>query len=195
MEDPRLIERVLSAVRQDSDKLTIYVDDEYPHWSRDLKKLRARVATLKLWYVWDFWTDGCNYAYKSILHMAKCNPANESGGFCWRSAVWKFDGEYVAVETPSSTKRPVSSSSSTAPSAKRPVSSSSVSSSNPQNEPEDTCSICEDAIADTVVLPCMHKCVCQKCSLRLGDRDSTDFNATHCIQCRQPIEKILLNAK
>ena len=87
--------------------------------------------------------------------MAKCSPANETGGFCWRSAVWKFDGAFAAVEASSSTpsgKRPASSSSSSTPSGKRPDS---------QNESEDTCSICEDAIADTVVLPCMHKCVCQ----------------------------------
>jgi hypothetical protein len=189
MEDPKLVARVLEAVKNDENELTIYVDDDYEHWSRDLEKVVDCVAMLKLWYSWDFWTDGCNYANTSILHMAKCSPANETGGFCWRSAVWKFDGAFAAVEASSSTpsgKRPASSSSSSTPSGKRPDS---------QNESEDTCSICEDAIADTVVLPCMHKCVCQKCSLRLEERDSTDFNAAHCIQCRQTIEQILLNAK
>lgn len=46
-----------------------------------------------------------------------------------------------------------------------------------------TCFICLDKPADTLVLPCMHSCVCRTCSALL--KASNDANV--CVQCRRPI--------
>jgi len=51
----------------------------------------------------------------------------------------------------------------------------------------DTCMICLDAFADTIVLPCEHQVVCQKCSNQLA---STPDSQT-CVRCRRPIHTVL----
>lgn len=54
-------------------------------------------------------------------------------------------------------------------------------------EDEDSCTICCDAKANTLVLPCNHSVVCKACSEKLR---STRDNAT-CLRCRQRIELVL----
>ena len=53
----------------------------------------------------------------------------------------------------------------------------------------DTCMICMDLPADTLVLPCGHVVVCRACSVRL--RDTND--ALICCACRCPIGEILVD--
>jgi hypothetical protein len=50
------------------------------------------------------------------------------------------------------------------------------------------CVVCLGTVANTLVLPCMHCVVCEKCSIRL--KSTPDAN--QCIQCRKPLTNILL---
>ncbi len=58
---------------------------------------------------------------------------------------------------------------------------------NIETEEEIECFICMDAIADTLVLPCYHQCVCRSCSEKL--KNSNDKYT--CIQCRNVITEVL----
>ena len=49
------------------------------------------------------------------------------------------------------------------------------------------CIICEDAVADTLVLPCEHQVCCRACSARLKNTP----NAAACILCRTPVSAVL----
>lgn len=53
-------------------------------------------------------------------------------------------------------------------------------------EPEDECMICMDAKPQTLVLPCLHKVVCEGCSVAL--MESRDKRT--CVYCRRPITGI-----
>lgn len=54
-------------------------------------------------------------------------------------------------------------------------------------ETPETCMICLDAVADTMVLPCNHVVVCQACSN--GLRETHDNRI--CVRCRRPIEMVV----
>jgi hypothetical protein len=52
-----------------------------------------------------------------------------------------------------------------------------------------TCCVCLDNPADTLVLPCMHSCVCHTCSKQL----QTSNVAKICVHCQCPITGVLEN--
>ena len=51
------------------------------------------------------------------------------------------------------------------------------------------CCVCEERVADTMVLPCEHVVVCRQCSA--GLQNTPDRSV--CIQCRQPISAVLMD--
>jgi hypothetical protein len=51
----------------------------------------------------------------------------------------------------------------------------------------ETCMICLDALADTMVLPCNHVVVCQNCSMGLR----TTHDNKICVRCRRPIDIVM----
>jgi hypothetical protein len=53
----------------------------------------------------------------------------------------------------------------------------------------ETCHICMDELADTMVLPCQHQVVCRQCS----DKLKHTADAKKCVRCRRPITEILMN--
>ena len=53
-------------------------------------------------------------------------------------------------------------------------------------QPEETCMICLDRKASTLVLPCMHQVVCGVCSKRL----ETTADNNICVQCRCAITSV-----
>lgn len=48
------------------------------------------------------------------------------------------------------------------------------------------CVVCMERVADTLVLPCMHQCVCQACSASLRNT----INAKRCVMCRAAIASV-----
>ncbi len=56
---------------------------------------------------------------------------------------------------------------------------------------EDQCMICLDAAPTTVVLPCLHKVVCESCSRALQRTN----DAHTCVRCRRKIDGVLYDAK
>ncbi|CAF3021904.1 unnamed protein product [Rotaria socialis] len=66
-------------------------------------------------------------------------------------------------------------------------SNSIVSTSQPMNAGH--CTVCLNAIADTVLYRCGHLCVCYMCGLNL--RESTSANGVKCPICRAPVDDIL----
>ena len=57
----------------------------------------------------------------------------------------------------------------------------------PPDEDDESCLICFDRPADTMVMPCEHRVVCRSCSI--GLRKTNDKQT--CIRCRRPITHIL----
>lgn len=51
------------------------------------------------------------------------------------------------------------------------------------------CTVCLNAIADTVLYRCGHLCVCYQCGLQL--QQATSINACKCPICRAPVDDIL----
>jgi len=164
------IERTQSMISTGKTCICIIYQDNEP-FAHECEALKKHVKENKLYEQYDFWTDGCNYADEDYIHVAKKTPDNdhERGGFCWRSAVWKFEEPGATDVDP-------------------PVPNPCVDTSNDiQN-----CVCCQDAVADTVVLPCLHKVACKICSDKLKE---DTYNSWHCIVCRSAITGILENAK
>lgn len=56
-------------------------------------------------------------------------------------------------------------------------------------EHERQCMLCEDAPADTMVLPCEHRVVCAACSAKLNN---TGYSKK-CVACTRPITMVLVD--
>ena len=58
---------------------------------------------------------------------------------------------------------------------------------NKDEEDDNLCWICYEAIADTMVMPCEHVIVCKQCSDKLKKTN----DKTTCVKCRRPITHVL----
>jgi hypothetical protein len=55
---------------------------------------------------------------------------------------------------------------------------------------EDSCMACDNAVPDTIAIPCGHKVLCQACSKTL--KESNTFATRHCVKCNQEITGVYL---
>ena len=58
--------------------------------------------------------------------------------------------------------------------------------------PEDkNCVVCFNELSDTVVMPCRHLCICQKCCNRIRLMHETSDTINKCPLCRQQAEAFI----
>jgi len=71
------------------------------------------------------------------------------------------------------------------------LANNSLTTQNSANQPMHAghCTVCLNAIADTVLYRCGHLCVCYMCGLQL--QQATSVNGVKCPICRAPVDDIL----
>lgn len=92
----------------------------------------------------------------------------------------------TAAATAAAAPTAVSSSVATAAPASGTTTTTTTTTTSVPDDDSGICVICMDALADTIVHPCLHCEVCRACSIRL--RDTVD--AKVCVRCRRKIDYI-----